>query len=81
VLSNLRGPLLSQVGMAIGLSLVVAKEIGDEGAIGNGLAITVINVLLGTTIITEIIGPVLTRYGLRRSGEIGQSHSNEEAKP
>jgi Kef-type K+ transport system membrane component KefB len=81
VRNNIGFGLLSQVGVAIGLSLVVAKEFGGEGAIGNDLAITVINVLLGTTIITEIVGPVLTRYGLRRSGEIGQSHSSEEEKP
>lgn len=81
VRNNIGFGLLSQVGVAIGLSLVVAKEFGGEGSMGNDLAITVINVLLGTTIITEIIGPILTRYGLRRSGEVGRAHSSEETNP
>lgn len=72
---------LERVDVVADLALAVAKEFGGEGAIGNDLAITVINVLPGTTIITEIVGPVLTRYGLRRSGEIGQSHTSEEEKP
>ena len=34
----------------------------------------IINLLLFTTIFTEIIGPALTRYGIRRAGE---DHSSE----
>jgi Kef-type K+ transport system membrane component KefB len=78
VRNNIGFGLLSQVGVAIGLSLVVAREFGDQGPIGNNLAITVINVLLGTTIVTEVVGPILTRYGLRRAGEVGKAHSSEE---
>lgn len=81
VRNNIGFGLLSQVGVAIGLSLVVAKEFGDQGPMGNDLAITVINVLLGTTIITEIVGPILTRFGLRRADEVGRAHSSEEEKP
>jgi Kef-type K+ transport system membrane component KefB len=81
VRNNIGFGLLSQVGVAIGLSLVVAREFGDQGPIGYELAITVINVLLGTTIVTEIVGPILTRYGLRRAGEVGRAHSNEEENP
>jgi hypothetical protein len=71
---------LSQVGVAIGLSLVVATEFGQLGGNGAGaeLAVTVINVLLGTTIVTEIVGPVLTRYALRRAGEIDRAEDPGE---
>jgi Kef-type K+ transport system membrane component KefB len=78
VRNNIGFGLLSQVGVAIGLSLVVAKDFGGHGQMSNDLSVTVINVLLGTTIITEIIGPTLTRYGLRRAGEVGGAHTREE---
>jgi Kef-type K+ transport system membrane component KefB len=80
VRNNIGFGLLSQVGVAIGLSLVVAKEFGGINQEGQDLAITVINILLGTTIITEIVGPILTRYGLRRSGEIGRAQTSEDEK-
>jgi Kef-type K+ transport system membrane component KefB len=73
VRSNIGFGLLSQVGVAIGLSLIVAQEFGGLGPEGHRLALTVINVLLGTTIVTEVVGPMLTRYGLRRAGESGQA--------
>ena len=75
VRSNIGFGLLSQVGVAIGLSLVVAKDFGNLGVEGANLSVTVINILLGTTLITEIIGPVLTRLALRRAGEAGQANN------
>jgi len=64
--------LLPQVGVAIALSLAVQKSFGrgEFGQPGMDLAQTVINLLLFTTIITEIIGPILTRHTLTKSGEI-----------
>jgi len=64
--------LLSQVGIAIGLSLVVAKEFSPLGESGKELAINIINILLATTVLTEIIGPVLTKYALVKSGDAGR---------
>lgn len=61
--------LLSQVGVAIGLSLVVAKEFTPLGEEGKSLAVTIINILLATTVVTEIVGPMLTRYALLKAGE------------
>ncbi len=64
--------LLSQVGIAIGLSLVVAKEFSPLGPEGKAVALNVINILLATTIVTEIIGPILTKYALVKSGDAGR---------
>ena len=61
--------LLSQVGVAIGLSLVVSKEFMPLGEAGKNLAVTVINILLATTVITEVIGPILTKYVLVKAGD------------
>ncbi|RMD68204.1 MAG: cation:proton antiporter, partial [Gammaproteobacteria bacterium] len=65
--------LLSQVGIAIGLSLVVAGEFAPLGEEGRHIALIVINVLLATTVVTEIVGPILTRYALVKAGEAGQA--------
>jgi len=70
--------LLSQVGIAIGLSLVVARDFASLGVDGHNIAETVINVLLATTIVTELVGPGLTKFGLIRAGEAGQSTQTDE---
>jgi len=61
--------LISQVGVAIGLALVVSREFYPLGEEGKHLASIIINLLLTTTIITEIIGPILTRFALIKSGD------------
>jgi len=71
--------LLPQVGVALALALSVKKtfDIPKYGQTGHDLSVTVINVLLFTTILTEIIGPMLTRHVLQKAGEI-QLNSQEE---
>ena len=68
--------LLPQVGVAIALSLAVQKQFGSGkyGQAGIDMASIVINLLLFTTIITEIVGPILTRISLARAGEINQGN-------
>lgn len=63
--------LVPQVGVAIALAIVVKKEFGggDFGEAGTNLAVLVINILLFTTIITEVLGPVLTKWALTKAGE------------
>lgn len=64
VTKNLGFGLISQVGVAIGLAITVQHEFA-----GTQLASIVLTVLLATTIITEIVGPVLTKKAVIRSGE------------
>lgn len=56
--------LLSQIGVAVGLAMMVGREFR-----GTDLGDLVVTILLATTIITEIVGPVSTRWALIRSGE------------
>ena len=65
--------LIPQVGVAIALAIMVRKEFGtpEYGEAGEYLSVVVINILLFTTIITEIVGPLLTKWALKRAGEIG----------
>jgi len=63
--------LLPQVGAAIALALVVKQEFGNGsyGELGNTLADYTINILLLSTLLTEIIGPFLTKMSLIKAGE------------
>ncbi len=63
--------LIPQVGVAIALAIMVRKEFGggEFGQAGTDLAYLVINILLFTTIITEVVGPLLTKLALTRAGE------------
>ena len=67
--------LLPQVGVALALALAINKKftMPQFGQSGADLASTIINVLLFTTIITEIIGPLLTRFALTKAGETNNS--------
>jgi Kef-type K+ transport system membrane component KefB len=62
--------LLSQVGVAVGLAITVSREFP-----GTNLGTTVITILLATTIITEIVGPISTKTALYKSKE---SHITKE---
>jgi len=64
--------LFPQVGVALALAVLVGREFGAYGVAGKALASLVINILLFTTVITEIVGPYLTRWSLIRSGEARQ---------
>jgi Kef-type K+ transport system membrane component KefB len=61
--------LLSQVGVAVGLAMIISKEFAQYGNVGS----MVITILLATTVITEIIGPLCTKYAILKSGEAGKA--------
>ena len=65
--------LIPQIGVAVALALAVKREFGDSNGIygqeGADMASMIINVLLCTTILTELVGPLLTRHALIKSGE------------
>ncbi|WP_320129812.1 cation:proton antiporter [uncultured Sphaerochaeta sp.] len=71
--------LLPQVGVALALALAINKKftMPQFGQSGIDLASTIINVLLFTTIITEIIGPLLTRFALTKAGETNNSSDHQ----
>ncbi len=75
--------ILSQAGVAIGLSLMVKQDFSGigkvvEGAgesavtVGDQLGTMVITTVTATCIFFEIIGPVLTKIALTKAGEINK---------
>ena len=61
--------LWPQIGVALALAIMVERNFGSLKG-GEYLASLAINVLLFTTIITETVGPLATKYALSRAGEI-----------
>lgn len=62
--------ILSQAGVAIGLSIVVAQQFSDLGTHGAEIGSAVITTIAATCIIFEIIGPLMAKYALTKAGEI-----------
>jgi len=59
------GGLIPQGGIVIGLALVIKQNPAFES-----ISDVLLNVIIGATIIHEIIGPLLARFVLQRAGEI-----------
>jgi len=55
--------LLPQAGVALGLALLVSQKYPEFGS-------RVLTIVVATTIIFEILGPVITRLALKHAGEI-----------
>lgn len=55
--------LLPQAGLAIGLSTWAAREIPNSGG-------SLLSLILATTIVFEVAGPILTKISLVRGGEV-----------
>jgi len=68
VTKNLGFTLLSQAGVAIGLTLGAARVLTDLGL--HAEASQIISVMTATTFIIMLIGPVLVKYGLNRANEL-----------
>jgi len=70
--------ILSQAGVAIGLSLIVKQDFSGLGksigktliTSGDQIGTIVITTVTATCIFFEIIGPILTKIALQKAGEI-----------
>jgi len=63
--------ILSQAGVAVGLSLIAKQQfegIGSEHAVQIGAII--ITSVTATSVVFEIAGPILTKFALQKAGEI-----------
>ncbi len=69
--------ILSQAGVAIGLSLMIKNSFSEiDGAYGIPHAVEIGTVVLTTitasSVVFELVGPVLTRYILKKTGEAAE---------
>ena len=64
--------ILSQAGVAIGLSLLVVREFSSYGKMGEQLSSIIVTTIAATTIFFEILGPITTKIAITKAGEIGK---------
>jgi len=62
---NVGFALIPQEGVALGLAMFLYKEFP-----ANQITTVILNTILATTIIHELIGPLLTKFALKRANEI-----------
>jgi Kef-type K+ transport system membrane component KefB len=65
--------LLPQIGITIDLAYIIQQDFIHLSAKAMEISLLVFNIILYTTVITEIIGPLATEYALNKSGEITTS--------
>ncbi len=64
--------ILSQAGVAVGLSLLVASELSAFGASGAEYGTIAVTIISATTVFFEIVGPIGVRFAVTRAGEFGK---------
>ena len=69
VVNHLGITLLPQAGVALGMSVTVAAQLGAEGAI-------IRSIVLFSVLIYELVGPMLTKIALTQAGEIHDKSLN-----
>jgi Kef-type K+ transport system membrane component KefB len=62
--------ILPQAGVALGFALLVQEQLPDLGA-------TVLPLVIATTVLFELLGPLAARWHLRRAGEWGAEETSE----
>jgi len=64
--------LLPQAGVAIGLAILAGQQFNAE------LGRIIIMVVMTATFVTEIVGPMLVKVGVKKAGEIGLNITEED---
>ena len=64
--------LLPQAGEALGMALIVTQRFPQLGEM-------LLPLVIGSTVVFELIGPICTRFALRRTGESGQASGAGES--
>jgi len=68
--------LLSQAGVALGLSVIIETEftaLGGEAALFGTIILSVVTI---STMFLEVVGPIAAKWGLARAGEVGNGRGN-----
>jgi len=64
--------LFSQAGVAIGMAIAIHQNLSHIGPEAAQIGLTIINVVVATTFVVQIIGPLAVRFAVGKAGEIGR---------
>ena len=64
--------LLSQAGVAIGLSIAAGQDFADT------IGPTIMLIITATTFVVQLLGPICVKYGVTKAGECGLDITEED---
>ena len=70
--------LFSQAGVAIGMAISIYQNLSHLGPEAADIGLTIVNVVVATTFVVQIIGPLCVRFAVNKAGEIGRDVSEED---
>jgi Kef-type K+ transport system membrane component KefB len=69
--------LLSQAGVAIGLTLAAVSRFAEYGPEGVAMGEMLLGAVIPTTFVVQLFGPVLVKFAVGRAGEIGKAREED----
>ncbi|MCR5289507.1 MAG: cation:proton antiporter [Treponema sp.] len=66
--------LLSQAGVAIGLSIAAGNDFADS------IGPQILLIITATTFIVQLVGPICVKYGVTKAGEVGLNVTEDDIK-
>ncbi|MBN1794031.1 MAG: cation:proton antiporter [Candidatus Omnitrophica bacterium] len=70
--------LFTQGGVAIGLAMSIAHNLSDLGQLGIATGITILNVVVATTFVVQLIGPIFVKIGITKADEAWRNVTEED---
>jgi Kef-type K+ transport system membrane component KefB/CBS domain-containing protein len=70
--------LFSQAGVAIGMAISIDQSLQKLGSEAAGIGIMIINVIVATTFVVQIIGPLCVRFAVGKANEVGRDVTEED---
>lgn len=70
--------LFSQAGVAIGMAISIHQNLSHLGPEAANIGLTIVNVIVATTFVVQIIGPLSVRFAVSKAGEIGRDITEED---
>ncbi len=70
--------LFSQAGVAIGMAISINQSFSHLGGEAKIVGETIVNVVVGTTFVVQMIGPLCVRFAVSKAGEIGKDVTEED---
>lgn len=64
--------ILSQAGVAVGLAVSMTDTFSNLAVGGTNISQVILNIIIGSTVLFEIIGPLGVKFAVSRAGEIGR---------
>lgn len=70
--------LFSQAGVAIGMAISIYQNLSQISQEAHELGLMIINIIVGTTFIVQLIGPLFVKFAINKAGEVGRDVTEDD---